>query len=98
MPDPTKTGDEHDSRNDEIFYDGNPVRFFDYDRQVTRYAKKMLGATGIKIWIDTLATPTNTNRTTTATEWVADVKDTKGYKEEVLWMQILRGRLLPNSN
>ena len=81
MPNSTKTSDEHDSRNDEIVYDGNPLRFFDYDRQVTRYAKKMLGATGIKIWNDTLATPTNANRTAISTEWVADVQDTKGYKE-----------------
>ena len=81
MPNSSKTSDEHDSRNDEIVYDGNPLRFFDYDRQVTRYAKKMLGATGIKIWSDTLPTPTNANRTAISTEWVADVQDTKGYKE-----------------
>ena len=73
MPNSTKTSDEYDSRNDEIVYDGSPLRFFDYDRQVTRYAKKMLGATGIKIWNDTMVTPTNANRASIATDWVADV-------------------------
>ena len=44
----------------------------------------MLGATGIKIWNGTLPTPTNANRTAISTEWVADVQDTKGYKEVAL--------------
>ena len=81
MPNSTKTSDEYDSRNDEIVYDGSPLWFFDYDRQVTRYAKKMLGATGIKIWNASLPTPTNANRASIANEWVADVQDTKGYRE-----------------
>ena len=84
MPNSTKTSDEHDSRNDEIVYDGSPLRFFDYDRQVTRYAKKMLGATGIKIWNGSLPTPTNTNRASISKEWVVDVQDIKGYKEATL--------------
>jgi hypothetical protein len=33
-----------DPRNDEIVYDGNPLRFFDYGKQVNRYAKKKLGS------------------------------------------------------
>ena len=73
MPNSTTTTDESDSRNEEIVYDGNPLRFFDYDRQVTRYAKKLLGATGIKILNDTMVTPTNANRASIATDWVADV-------------------------
>jgi hypothetical protein len=84
MPNSTKTSDEYDSRNDEIVYDGSPLRFFDYDRQVTRYAKKMLGATGIKIWNGSLPTPTNTNRASISKEWVVDVQDIKGYKEATL--------------
>ena len=62
-----------DQRNDEIVYDGNPLRFFDYGKQVNRYAKKKLGDTGIKIWNDTKVTPTNANRASIATDWVADV-------------------------
>ena len=81
MPNSTTTTDESDSRNDEIVYDGNPLRFFDYDRQVTRYAKKLLGATGIKIWNNTIVTPTTANKTTIADAWIADIQDIKGYRE-----------------
>jgi hypothetical protein len=49
MPDSTKTSDESDSRNDEIVYDGNPLQFFVYDRQLNSYAKKKLGDSGTKI-------------------------------------------------
>jgi hypothetical protein len=73
-----------DPRNDEIVYDGNPLRFFDYGKQVNRYAKKKLGATGIKIWNGSLPTPTNTNRASISKEWVVDVQDIKGYKEATL--------------
>ena len=81
MPNSTTTTDESDSRNEEIVYDGNPLRFFDYDRQVTRYAKKLLGATGIKIWNNTIVTPTTANKTTIADAWIADIQDIKGYRE-----------------
>ena len=81
MPNSTTTTDESDSRNDEIVYDGNPLRFFDYDRQVARYAKKLLGATGIKIWNNTIVTPTTANKTTIADAWIADIQDIKGYRE-----------------
>ena len=43
MPKSTSDTDESDSRNDEIVYDDNPLQFFDYDRQVNRYANKKLG-------------------------------------------------------
>jgi hypothetical protein len=84
MPDSTKTSDESYLRNDEIVYDGNPLQFFVYDRQVNRYAKKKLGDTGTKIWSNTTRTPTTANRAAIATDWVADAKDTKGYKEAAL--------------
>jgi hypothetical protein len=97
MPNSTKTIDESYPRNDEIAYDGNPsLRFFDYDKQVNRYAKKKLGDTGIKIWNDTMATPTNANIAFIATEWVADVKDTKGYKEAALMDADTSWKPVPN--
>ena len=51
---------------------------------MNRYAKKKLGDTGIKIWSNTTRTPTPANRAAIATDWVADVQDTKGYKEATL--------------
>lgn len=84
MPTTTKTSDESDSRNDEIVYDGNPLQFFVYDRQLNSYAKKKLGDSGTKIWSNTTRTPTTANRAAIATDWVADVQDTKGYKEVAL--------------
>ena len=54
------------------------------DRQVNRYAKKKLGDTSIKIWSNTTRTPTTVNRAAIATDWVAGVQDTKGYKEAAL--------------
>ena len=54
------------------------------NRQVNRYAKKKLGDSGTKIWSNTTRTPTTANRAAIATDWVADVQDTKGYKEVAL--------------
>ena len=75
VPNSTSDTDESDSREGEIVYDGNnPLKFFDHDRQVNRFvAKKKLGDTGIKIWTNTMSTPTNANRAAIATAWVADV-------------------------
>ena len=81
MPTTTKTGDESDSRNEEIVYDGNPIQFSDFDMQITRRAKNLLGETGIKIWNNTIAIPTNTIKETIVSEWVSDVQEIKGYRE-----------------
>jgi hypothetical protein len=65
---------------------------------VNRYAKKKLGDTGIKIWSNTTRTPTTANSAAIATDWVADVQDTKGYKEAALMDADIREKLFPNLN
>ena len=40
--------------------------------------------TRTKIWSNTTRTPATANRAAIATDWVADVQDTRGYKEAAL--------------
>jgi hypothetical protein len=89
MPNSTTRSDKSDSRNDEIVYGGNPLQSFDYDRQVNRNAKKKLGDTGVKIWCNTIRTPTATNRHRLQTNGLLTSETLKATKKQLLWMQTI---------